>query len=161
MITAPTAACNNKPRLPACSIYLFGKNLTKSVSLDICTWRVIYSLQQHTKKCAKLPVLFCFLILITIFVWCVSFFCFNVCWLCSFLCTFVRLFPLPHRSSCVNPRMFLQGPLLDADKVEGIAKCNWYLPFANEEDTKVRLLVASQSSPSAQHLGRYWKSKYI
>ena len=63
----------------------------------------------------------------------------------------------PHRSPYLNSRMFLQGPLLDAGKVEGITKCNWYLPFANEEDTKVRLLVASQSSLSAQQLGRYWK----
>ena len=78
-----------------------------------------------------------------------------------YLGSIVRLFPSPHRSQSLNYHMFLQGPLLDADKVEGIAKCNWYLPFANEEDTKVRLLVASQSSPSAQHLGKYWKLNYI
>ena len=30
-----------------------------------------------------------------------------------------------------------QGPLLDADKVEGMAQCTFYLPFTGEDDIQV------------------------
>ena len=52
MITArgPTAACNKKPRLPACFIYPFCKNMTMSVSVDMCACHASFFHHKHAKN---------------------------------------------------------------------------------------------------------------